>query len=134
MKRPVADVEARIATARDRAIDRVDVARLDSETAHAVVLSGEGLQTGAISGHTWRQAPRGASFGYTLATGGRENLSLLCVVGARDRHRRFVRTFSLPIPAELSRDKTTVTVRFQARDEWDAASANVFECLLVPGS
>jgi hypothetical protein len=109
---------------------------------------------GTISGRTWREAPRGASFGYTLATGGREDLSLLCVVGARDSHRSFdvwvegarieppeldgqapglVRLFRLPVPAELSRGKTVVRVRFQARDDWDATSANLFECLLVPG-
>ena len=117
-------------------------------------LRGEGLQMGTISGRTWREAPRGASFGYTLATGGREDLSLHCVVGARDRHRRFdvwvegmrieppeldgqahglVRLFSLPVPAKLSRGKTVIRVRFQARDDWDATSANLFECLLVPG-
>jgi hypothetical protein len=153
-QRTVADVERQIATARERATDRVVIGNPDSETAHAVVLRGEGLQMGTISGRTWREAPRGASFGYTLATGGREDLSLLCVVGARDRHRRFdvwvegtrieppeldgqapglVRLFSLPVPAKLSRGKTVIRVRFQARDEWDATSANLFECLLVPG-
>jgi hypothetical protein len=45
-----------------------------------------------------------------------------------------VRTFSLPIPAELIRNKTAITVRFQPRDEWDATSASLFECLLVPAS
>jgi hypothetical protein len=154
-QRAVAGVAAQIATARDDAIDRVDIGSLESETAHALVLRGEDLHTGMVSGQTWRQALRNASFGYTLATGGHDDLSLLCVVGARDRHRHFdvwvedtrieppeldgqapglVRTFILPIPAELSRDKTAVAVRFQARDEWDATSANLFECLLVPGS
>ena len=149
----IADVEGQIATARDLAVDGVDIGNLDSETAHALVLTGDGLHTGTLSGHNWRQAPRGASFGYTLATGGRDDLSLLCVVGARDRHRRFdvwveetkieppeldgqspglVRTFTLPIPAEVTRDRAAITVRFQARDEWDATSANLFECLLVP--
>jgi len=45
-----------------------------------------------------------------------------------------VRTFSVPIPADVCRGKTAITVRFEARDEWDATSANLFECLLVPGS
>ncbi|MGD8897984.1 MAG: glycoside hydrolase family 127 protein [Acidobacteriota bacterium] len=154
-QRAVADVEADIATARDHAIDRVDIGDLGSETAHALVLGGEGEHTGTISGRTWRQALGNASFGYTLATDGQEDLVLLCVVGARDRHRSFdvwvegarieppeldgqapglVRTFSLPIPAELIRNKTAITVRFQPRDEWDATSASLFECLLVPAS
>jgi hypothetical protein len=154
-QRTVADVEAQIATARDRAVDRVDIGNIQSETAHALVLGGEGLHAGTVSGQTWRQALRDSSFGYTLATGGQEDLSLLCVVGARDRNRRFdiwaedtkmeppeldglapglVRTFSLPIPADLTRDKTAIHVRFEARGAWDATSANLFECLLVPGS
>jgi hypothetical protein len=152
-ERTVADVEREIAAARERATDRVLIGDRASETAHAAVLHGEGLQMGTISGRTWRQAHRGASFGYTLATGGREDLSLLCAVGARDSHRRFdvwvegtrieppqldgqapglVRLVSLPVQAELSRGKTAIRVRFQARDEWDATSANLFECLLVP--
>jgi len=154
-QRTVAEVEARVAAARDRAVDRIDIGDLESERAHALVLSGEGLHSGTISGQTWRQATRSSSFGYTLATGGREDLSLLCVVGARDRHRRFdvwvedarieppdldglapglVRTITLAIPAELSRDKAALNVRFQPRDEWDATTANLLECLLVPES
>jgi hypothetical protein len=152
-QRAVAGVLAQIAAARERATDRVVIGDLDSEAAHAVVLRGEGVPTGTIAGRTWREAHRGASFGYTLATGGREDLSLLCVVGARDRHRRFdvwvedarieppeldgqapglLRLFTLPVPRELGRGKASIRVRFQARDEWDSTSANLFECLLVP--
>jgi hypothetical protein len=154
-QRAVAVVEARIAAARDRAIDRIDIGSLDSETAHALVLSGDGHHTGTLSGQTWRQALRQSSFAYTLTTGGEKDLALLCSVGARDRHRSFdvwiddtrieppeldgqapglVRTFSMPVPAEFLRHKADLSVRFQARDEWDATSASFFECLLVPAS
>jgi uncharacterized protein len=149
----IADIEAQIAAARARAVDRVDVGNTASERAHGMTVTGDGTHTGEVSGQTWRQILRNTTCTYTLATGGRENLTLLCVVGARDSHRRFdfwigetklappeldgqapglVRTFSLPIPPELSRGQSTLTVRIQPRDEWDATSANVFECLLVP--
>lgn len=154
-QRAVSDVEERIAAARGAAVDRVDIGDLDSETTHAVVLRGKGLHTGTISGRTWRQATRGSSFGYTLRTGGRADLALICVVGARDHHRRYdirieetrieppeldgrapglVRLFALSIPPQVSRGKATLAVRFEPRDEWDATSANLFECLLVPES
>lgn len=149
----VADVDAEITRTRAHAVDRVVIGDPASEAAHAVVLAGTGFHSGTLSGQPWRQCLRGASFGYVLATQGREDLALLCVVGARDRPRAYdvwvedaklappafeedapglVRTFRLPVPAELLRGKTTVRVRFQPRDEWDATTANLFECLLAP--
>jgi uncharacterized protein len=152
-QRIIAEVESQIATARELAVDRVEIGNRGSERVHEFTQTGEGHHSGVISGRSWRQALRQASFGYTLATGGHENLSLLCVVGARDEHRSFdifiedtrleppvldgespglVHAFSLAIPAELTRGKTALAVRFQARDAWDATTANMFECLLVP--
>ena len=124
-----------------------------SESGHGFL--GSDTQSGTVSGRSWRHAKQKGSFGYTLATGGREDLALVCVVGARDRDRQFdvyvgdtklaspdlrgeapglVRVLTLPISAELARGRSSLTVRFQSRGAGDSATASVFECMLVPAN
>jgi hypothetical protein len=150
-QKAIADIEARLASARERAVDRVVIGDTTSEAAHAY--AGKGTVSGVLNGRTWRQAQQSGLFTYTLATQGHGSLTLRCVVGAHDRHRPFaitigettvetpvftddapglVRTFDLPVPADVVREQSHVTVRFQSRGPWDSATANLFECLLLP--
>lgn len=147
----IAQVATAIDAARKRATDRVVAGDLTSESAHDY--HGAGTFSGDVSGHTWREAQQTGSFSYRLVTGGHDDLALLCVIGTRDRNRKFdvyiddtkldtpaldgqgpgmQRTISLPVPAGLSRGKKALTIHFQTRGNWDAATANIFECLLVP--
>ncbi len=147
----VARIAAAIEKGRQHATDRVVAGDLASESAHGY--QGASTFSGEVSGHTWREAQQKGSFSYRLATGGRDDLALLCVIGAQDRDRKFdvfvddtkldtpgldgrapgmLRTISLPVPAGLARGKQALTVRFQCRGSWDTATANLFECLLVP--
>lgn len=134
------------------ALDQVDPGNLSSEAAHGFL--GKDSQTGRVSGLDWREAQNGGSFSYELQTKGNTGpLTLVCAYGSRDTARKFdiyagdekiaspkptgdkpgeIYLERYALPAAVTAGKTSVTVRFQAVTAWDAATANVFGCALVP--
>jgi len=135
----------------DTAADQVAAGDLKSEGAHR--LTGDNTQTGTVSGRGWRQAQHKGFFGYTLTTGGAGQLDLVCLFGSRDTSRNFtvlvddvkiaapqldgsapgeVFVQKFAVPAAVTRGKPSVVVKFLAGEQWDAATANVFACALVP--
>lgn len=135
------------------AVDLVTVGDSNSEAQHRI--QSTTTTAGVVAGRSWRQAQKGASFTYTLATKGGVDLALLCAYGARDHARRFsvlvdgtkvagpkldgdapgeLFVDRYVIPRELVQGKETVNVTFQADPEWNAATATVFACALVPNN
>ncbi|HVU16936.1 MAG TPA: beta-L-arabinofuranosidase domain-containing protein [Candidatus Didemnitutus sp.] len=132
------------------AVDFVAAGDLESEARHAI-RTGK-TDSGQVDGRTWREAQKGESIAYTLATQGQEKLTLVCAYGARDRARKFdlwvddtrLATPKLTgenageivfekyeIPANLLTGKKSVTVKFQSDKNWDGVTANIFACALV---
>jgi hypothetical protein len=149
----VARVEQELQEALENSLDHVAAGDVASESAHAVQATNS--VSGMLSGRAWRQAGQGGGFSYRLSLGEAgpdAKLVLVCVFGARDRNRAFdilvdgveiatpeldgaapgeVRLETYALPADLVRGRDAITVRFQAADRWDAATANVFCCALV---
>ena len=125
-----------------------------SEVAHG--LTENQTQSGVISSRSWRHAYQpGGYFEYTLETQKRSDVQLICVFGAQDDYRPFditvegetiatpalfalhdtaslVRWQAFQIPEHLLQNRDRIRMRIQATDAWDAATADVFECMLVP--
>ncbi len=136
------------------AVDRVTVGDVASEGGHQY--QGKQTDSGTVSGRGWRQAQNGGSFSYELQTGDpAAPLALVCAYGGRDVARNFSvivndREIATPkpdgsapgqiaverylLPPDLTAGRKSVTVRFQAASKWDAATANVFGCALVPAT
>ncbi len=150
--RTIADLADKRQRLEAKAIDRVQPGDDESEGAHG--FTGKNSQSGSVDGRGWRQAQKGGYFSYRLATAGRDSLTLLCVFGSHDTARTFTiladgakvampeldgaapgetRLEQYPLPSEVVRGKPAVTVTFQAADSWNAATANVFGCALLPG-
>ncbi len=149
-----AAVEAQWAAAQAAALDRVTVGDVASEGGHKY--QGKQTDSGTVSGRGWREAQNGGFFSYELQTGGRAGpLALVCAYGGRDKARNFEvyvndRQIAAPkpdgtapgdllveryeLPPEVTSGRSSVTVKFQAPAKWDAATANLFGCALVPGS
>ncbi len=117
-----------------RTVDAVQIGSDDSEREHN--LQGERTQKGEFGGKHWRHAVDGGWFSYDLRVLPDQPMELLCTYwGSDSGNRTFdvlvdgtkiaTQTLNLnapdrffdavyPIPAELTRDKNRVTVRFQA--------------------
>jgi len=117
---------------------------------------GKGTDTGIVSGRSWREAQNGGFFSYELEPKGQAGpLALVCAYGSRDMARNFeiyvdgqkiaapqpdgrapgpifIERYDLPVAATAG--KSSVTVKFEAATKWDAATANVFACALVPAA
>ncbi|MDQ8203501.1 beta-L-arabinofuranosidase domain-containing protein [Pelagicoccus sp. SDUM812003] len=149
----IAATEAELASARESALDHVDVGDPASESSHAY--QGKDTLSGALSGKAWRRALREGFFSYQLKTEGEGDLELLSVIGARDENRTFFiladdtklelpewkdaapgehRLIRVPIPQELAEGKDTITIRYETEGSWNTTTANVFECMLVPAA
>ncbi|MFT3784446.1 MAG: glycoside hydrolase family 127 protein [Nibricoccus sp.] len=147
----IAAVEKAWADAKAHATDVVVPGDVASEFAHHLVEKNS--ESGKIGANGWRIAQKDGVFSYELATCDARSLTLVCAYGSQDRARRFsvfvndqkVATPKLDgleqgqffleryaLPAELVAGKSTVSVRFQSGEGWDAATANVFGCALVP--
>ena len=134
------------------ALDRVDSGNVASESSHRFV--GTRTDSGTVDGRGWRQAHNGGSFSYELQTKGRAGpLTLVCAFGSRDVARNFqvfvggrkiaepqpgdtasgaihLERFSLP--PDLTAGQASLTMKFSALEKWDASTANVLGCALVP--
>ncbi len=149
----VSVIESEIETAREAAIDRVDVGNMNSEAAHR--FEGEETLRGTLAGNAWRRGLQKGGLSYEIRTDREKDLTLVCVIGARDENRTFhvfvddtklelpvwegeepgqYRVIQVPIPTELADGKDTLRIRFQAEGSWNATTANLFECLLVPST
>ncbi len=136
------------------ALDRVVVGDVASEGGHK--FQGQKTDFGTAAGRGWRQAQNGGFFSYELQTGGQTApLALVCAYSGGDKGRNFGvfvndRQIATPkpdgsapgdilieryeLPPDLTSGKSVVTVKFQAPEKWDAATANLFGCALVPAS
>jgi len=136
-------------------LDRVASGDVSSEGDHH--FQGMNTDFGKISGRGWREAQKkGGFFSYELQTKGvNEPLALVCAYGSRDMARSFevdvddqqiaaptpdgtspgeIFVARYELPPALTSGKRSVTVKFQTSSKWDAATANVFGCALVPVS
>jgi DUF1680 family protein len=141
------------AEAEKSALDYVVAGDAVSEAAH--VYQGDKSDAGVIGGRAWRGARRGGNFSYELdAHHASQPLTLLCVFDSRDKPRRYhlvvngtvvpaptldneaassvaIRRFEVPVAAQTGSSPGKVTIKFQADDDWDSATGNVFALALV---
>ncbi len=132
-----------------RTVDEVLIGDAQSEQAHG--LKAERSDTGPSPNGSWRHAVDGGWFAYEMKPAGSQALELLCTYwGSDSGDRRFeilvdgekvatqtlqdnhpgrLFTESYAIPAELTRGKARVTIRFQARP--GCMAGGVFGCRLV---
>lgn len=144
-------IEQQWSEAQSAAIDKIMVGDFNSESAHH--FTGKRTDFGTVSGRSWREALNGGFFSYDLQTGGRTGpLTLVCAFGSRDVARKFEiyagnRKIASPkptggvpgtiyleryvLPVDVTAGQSTVTIKFSAPEQWDAATANVFGCALV---
>jgi len=147
----VAEQEARRAKLA-RTVDAVEIGVRPSEQTHG--LKGQNMAAGFHRGRTWRHASRGGWISYTLKVLSDVPMTLSCTYWGSDSGAR---TFDVlvdgeklatqkldrdkpdeffeveyPIPAELTRGKGQVTVKFQAHP--NNTAGGVFGCeMLKPG-
>lgn len=117
-----------------RTIDRVAIGDPQSESAHQ--RAGEGTNSGTFQGRAWRDAPNGDWFSFVLQGSKDQPAELICTYWGSDRGgRKFdiladgqpIATQELnnnrpgeffdavyPLPPELVKGRTSITVRFQA--------------------
>lgn len=136
------------------AVDRVLVGDGVSEAAHG--FTGAKTTAGTLAERSWRQAHHAGHFTYQLKTAGaKQPLTLACLVGSRDKARKFsikvgdqtLAPAALPanpaaehaiqhyaVPAAALHEGETLTVSFQADNTWDAATSTVYEVALVPAT
>ncbi|HVU23762.1 MAG TPA: beta-L-arabinofuranosidase domain-containing protein [Opitutus sp.] len=147
----IAGVEQQWSAARAAAVDFVSAGDPVSEAAHHFV--GTDTQSGTLGARTWREAQKQGSFTYALDPKDARALTLVCAYGSRDRPNKFavfvndtelaqpalapaagdIQLVRYPVPATALAAGQPVTVRFQARNDWDAVTANVFGCALLAG-
>ena len=150
-QRIIAEQEARRARLA-RTVDAVEIGMRPSEQAHG--LKGQNMAAGFHRGRNWRHASRGGWIGYTLKVLPDVPVTLSCTywgsdTGARtfdvlvDGEKLATQTLDrekpdeffevqYPIPAELTRGKEQVTVKFQAHPNHTAGG--LFGCeMLKPG-
>jgi hypothetical protein len=130
------------------AIDHVVVGDTASEGAHGY--AGKATDSGVVAGRSWREANRKAGyFSYVLDThGATQPVTVVCALDNRDKARMYSivindQTEPMPkvdndAPAELAlaRFEATpvngkVAIKFQAKDDWDGSTANVFGVAVV---
>ena len=151
----VASVEKQWSAIESTAVDRVAAGDVSSEGGHHIQAAK--TDTGRIEGAGWREAQKGGFFSYELQTKNHAGpLALVCAYGSRDVGARnfeisvdgqkitpapidgsapgriVIQRYELPVA--LTSGKPRVTVKFQAADQWDAATDNVFGCALVPAA
>jgi len=132
-----------------RTIDVVQIGDEASERAHH--LQGENTSAGEFSGRHWRHAVDGGWFSYEMAVLPDEPVELLCTYWGSDTGNRVfdvlvdgvkIATQTLnnnapgkffdvvhPLPAELTRGKSKVTVRWQAQP--GAMAGGLFGCRIL---
>jgi len=140
--------------AQSSALDRVAVGDSASESAHR--FDGKRTDTGTLDGRGWRQAHGGGYFSYVLQTQGRNGpLALVCAFGSRDIARHFeiyadgeriaapepagdapgaIALARYVLPAAVTAGKSSIVVKFSTLEKWNASTASVFGCALVPDS
>jgi len=146
------EAEAAVAAARRRSVERrtIDAVVLDDEQSESVhAFDGENTNEGWFEGRRWREARQGW-FSYDLKVSRGGPVTLVCVYrGSGGRRRSFdilvngekIATETLeyhpteyldreyPVPDRLTRGRSRITVRFQARP--DATAGSLFEVRTV---
>ncbi len=119
----------------ERTIDRLRLGEMQPERDHS--FTGEGLETGEEHGQKWRSAERGGSFSFVMKVDQSAGDTLICSYWGGDHRGRIfniqvdgqtIATQDLngykesrfydipyPVPQELVKGKTSVTVTFSAR-------------------
>ncbi|HVU59007.1 MAG TPA: beta-L-arabinofuranosidase domain-containing protein [Puia sp.] len=119
----------------DRTIDRMRLGEMQPERDHS--FTGEGLETGDEHGQKWRSAERGGNFSFVMKVDSSVANTLVCSYWGSDHRGRIfniqidgqtIATQDLngfkeskfyeikyPVPQELVKGKTSVTVRLAAR-------------------
>jgi len=119
----------------ERTIDRLRLGEMQPERDHS--FTGEGLETGEEHGQKWRSAERGGSFSFVMKVDQSAGNTLICSYWGGDHRGRIfniqvdgqtIATQDLngykesrfydipyPVPQELVKGKTSVTVKFSAR-------------------
>jgi DUF1680 family protein len=119
----------------DRTIDRLRLGEMQPERDHS--FTGEELETGEEHGQKWRSAERGGSFSFVMKVDQSAGNTLICSYWGSDHRGRIfniqvdgqtIATQDLngykesrfydiryPVPQELVKGKTSVTVKFSAR-------------------
>ncbi|MBN2450812.1 MAG: glycoside hydrolase family 127 protein [Lentisphaeria bacterium] len=132
-----------------RTVDRVDIGREASEQAHG--RRGETTGSGTFRGRRWRDARNGGWFSYELTLDAEAGNSLLCTYWGSDTgNRRFdilvngtaiaeqtlenarpgeFFDVEYPLPDPSARDRTRITVRFQAKP--GAMAGGIFDLRIL---
>jgi len=134
----------------ERIVDRVAIGDETAESRHN--LQGSQTNSAPYGGKVWRDARRGGWFSYELKVLPDRSVTLMCTYWGSDVRRTFdilvdgqkIATQTLngkapgrfydvqyEIPAELTRDKHKVTVKFQAHP--GGVAGGVFGCVMLKG-
>ena len=143
-----ADEAARLKMLAERTIDSVAIGDEADEGKHG--FKGEQSNTGTFGGRHWRDARRGGWFSYDLKVPPDQPCTLVCTYSGSDVRRTFdilvdgqkiatqALTGSKPgkfldldyqIPAELTRGKSKVTIRFEAHP--NGVAGGVLGCMML---
>ena len=135
----------------DQVIDRVEIGNAEAEKKHNLKEEGR-VQSGIYSGKAWRHARDGGSFSYDMKVLPDAPMTLVCTYWGSDKRRTFdilvdgkkVATQTVnnnkrneffeveyKIPAESTRKKDRVTVKFQAQPS--GVAGGVYGCVIKKG-